>query len=121
MAFDWNDYLGFAEALNNSVETDLVEARKRSVVSRAYYAAYCIARDFAVKKDRLVISNQENSHTTVITHFQNHNKRHGVYLSLLELRRWRNMCDYEPEVNNLQSIAVNSLQKARNAIRLIQN
>lgn len=121
MAFDWGDYLGFAEALNNSTETDFVEARKRSVVSRSYYAAYCIARDYAITKYRLTISNQENAHFKVINAFKDRGKKHGVFTCLLELRRWRNNCDYENEVVNLSSIAGNSLQKAKHAIDLINS
>ena len=43
MAFDWTGYLTLAEALSKA-HSD--EAKLRAAISRAYYAAYVIARRY---------------------------------------------------------------------------
>ncbi len=49
MAFEWQDYFTLAQALQQSPVAGLDEASKRTVVSRAYYAAHHIASNFARK------------------------------------------------------------------------
>lgn len=119
MTFDWLDFFEFAKFLNLSTETQLEEARKRSVVSRAYFATYLIARDFAVENYNLQFSIDDNAHQKVINSFKDRGTKHGVYTCLLEFRRWRNTCDYDKSVTNLSSLATNSLQKAKHTIELI--
>jgi len=48
MSFNWRHYLDLANYLQNNAEDlpDFEEACYRSVVSRAYYAVYCLARNF---------------------------------------------------------------------------
>lgn len=47
MAFDWAQYLGLAKALTGSaISSCSEEAEWRASISRAYYAAFCTARDF---------------------------------------------------------------------------
>lgn len=56
MSFDWVDFLALADALvrdPNSPGPE--EASLRSASSRAYYAAFCSARDFACARDGLVL------------------------------------------------------------------
>ena len=47
MTFDWSEYLRLAEALETETAGDghARDAGHRSAVSRAYYAAFCSARD----------------------------------------------------------------------------
>lgn len=41
MTFDWVDFLNLANSLSSKAD----ESSKRSAISRAYYAAFCSARD----------------------------------------------------------------------------
>jgi uncharacterized protein (UPF0332 family) len=46
MTFDWSAFLHLAEALESGAGNgELEDARYRSAISRAYYAAFCSARD----------------------------------------------------------------------------
>lgn len=48
MPFDWRHFLSLAKELSNySGTSSLQEAAARSAVSRAYYAAFCWALDYA--------------------------------------------------------------------------
>lgn len=50
MPFDWRDFLSLAKELSNYPKTSsLQEAAARFAVSRAYYAAFCWATDYASK------------------------------------------------------------------------
>lgn len=58
MAFDWRDYLELADELSTSGD----EARLRSAVSRAYYAAYHRARVVAERRYQFTASAGANKH-----------------------------------------------------------
>ncbi len=47
MVFDWKDFLALAKALQNSGDSFPPEATKRTIVSRAYYVAFCFLRNYA--------------------------------------------------------------------------
>jgi hypothetical protein len=50
MPFDWREYLNLARQLAGLQGSDYSqEAVERSAVSRAYYAAFCWARNYAEK------------------------------------------------------------------------
>lgn len=54
MSFNWGDYLSLANALLTKPNTPgPEEAAYRSAVSRAYYAAFCIARNYARDEENL--------------------------------------------------------------------
>ena len=42
MKFDWEEYFNLAKELAGTTE----EAKLRSAVSRAYYSAFCLARNY---------------------------------------------------------------------------
>jgi uncharacterized protein (UPF0332 family) len=47
MMFDWSDYLDLANELAGDIASQTTEeAKLRSSVSRAYYAAFCKARNY---------------------------------------------------------------------------
>jgi uncharacterized protein (UPF0332 family) len=47
MAFDWRDFLDLAKTLIGQGSNYSTEAASRTAVSRAYYAAFCWARNYA--------------------------------------------------------------------------
>jgi hypothetical protein len=58
MSFDWLDYLIIARQLYqeaNQAEAILQEGKYRIAISRAYYAAYIIARNHLRDVDKLII------------------------------------------------------------------
>lgn len=122
MAFSWGEFLDFANSLNNSADQDFIEARKRSVVSRAYFAAFLIARDYAIEKKMIPPPNEnENVHRKVIHAFINSGKKPQVGRRLMTLRGWRNQCDYDLQTRNISSLAINSLKEAKDIIDLINS
>jgi len=103
MAFDWNEYLNLAAFLKGDKVNYLPEAGIRSAISRAYYAAYCHARNFAVAKQSFVASGKADDHDLLIRHYAGRGMA-TVANALDGLRRWRNQCDYDNRVTlNLDS------------------
>ena len=57
MSFDWADYLKLAEALTQSLTVPgPEEAALRAAMSRAYYAAFCSARNLAGNREGLALT-----------------------------------------------------------------
>ena len=69
MKFDWSGYFDLAGELatvNTSDSAKIVEAKLRAAISRAYYAAFCLARNYL--RDDLgdrELSNPKQSDTNV--------------------------------------------------------
>lgn len=98
MPFDWKEYLALARSLENQAGIGFsVEATTRCAVSRAYYAAFCHARNHAVSKLRYVRVKGREDHRGVRDHFikRGQNK---VANKLETLDRWRGNCDYDDEM-----------------------
>ena len=109
MSFEWQQYLLLAQELAGkpTVLRPGEEARLRSALSRAYYAAFCQARLHVMGVEgstplgaadnvhfevaRQLISNAEETHQLI-----------GEHLSTL--RRYRNQADYEQVVVNLEGL-----------------
>jgi uncharacterized protein (UPF0332 family) len=53
-SFAWTQYLDLARELAADTRSEGVEARLRSAVSRAYYAAFHAAKDFLAERDGFV-------------------------------------------------------------------
>lgn len=126
MSFDWSEYLVLAKELASQTQgSSTQEARWRSAVSRAYYAAFRKARNHLRDKEG---KRQElasgNTHQIVINLFselynnsRNKNPKHLLIAqNLRDLRSARNRTDYEDVVTNLQGLASTSLIKAEKVI-----
>ena len=73
MTFDWREYLTLAENLyTNSHYFPNQEACFRVAISRAYYAAFCTARNYAKKYDRLILRKTGEDHRIVKDHYRTH-------------------------------------------------
>jgi uncharacterized protein (UPF0332 family) len=97
MTFDWDKYLVLAEYLYKNCDTfPDREACLRVVISRAYYAAFCSARNCARDFDSLTLKENGQDHGLVRYHYNNSrdskSKRVGNLLS--RLRDLRNDADY---------------------------
>jgi hypothetical protein len=116
MAFNWKEFLDLAIALQIGRSDYPHDAALRFAVSRAYYAAYCIARDYARDKEGLSLANMPSDHSLVRRHYLRHG-RDDLASELDDLRQWRNVCDYEDEIKIDLSLLVEiAVQNARDII-----
>ena len=68
MGFDWREYLILAQFLQGHSEIKYSEeAARRAAVSRAYYAAYCHARNYARDKLNFVPERKGIDHGNLIS------------------------------------------------------
>jgi uncharacterized protein (UPF0332 family) len=111
MTFDWKQYLKLSSHLNGSGEDYCKEAGLRSATSRAYYAAFCHSRNFAHKMLGFNPHFNADDHHLLRSHFARHNLN-NVSLKLDRLRQWRNSCDYDNEIDNLELLSNNSIKEA---------
>ena len=123
MAFNWAEYLNLAQALaapgafNDATISE--EAIVRCVVSRAYYAAFCHARNHARDRHGLQLRYTGDDHFLVRQHFLTRRER-GVAGKLDLLRQWRNKCDYEDSLANLDKLLASALQEAGLVIAILK-
>ena len=136
--FDWRDYFDLSLELAgiNSVEevSDITKDQKsrseshlRSSVSRAYYAAFCIARNYLrdeLDDPRLKKQNNDvNEHKYVADELNNSRDKtlSKAGKDLSRLRIYRNQSDYDDSVRNIASTAEMSIRLADNIIRSIDS
>src|SRR5262245_23556497 len=101
MAFSWHEYLVLARwLLANPPPGVSEEAVQRAAISRAYYAAFGHALNYAVAYLGFQPRDNENDHGRLRQHLKNR-KRKRVAECLGRLRDWRNPCDYENETGDL--------------------
>lgn len=117
MSFDWGEYVRLAELLlSTSVEFDGSdrEARLRSAVSRAYYAAFIQARNRLRDFDHFTIPVTANPHQFVSNAYLRHSdaERGQIGADLRRLRIDRNQCDYDDTVAGLEVLTGRSLHLA---------
>ncbi len=116
MPFDWKDFLSLAKELSNYSETSaLQEAASRSAVNRAYYAAFCWAREYATKKLGFQRSDTADDHVALREHLRRAELTKTAS-RLTRLRRWRHDCDDKDNVTNLGSLVQNALADAEKVI-----
>lgn len=116
--FDWSEYLTVAEDLcAGRGSTASEEARLRAAVSRAYYAAFCPARDLLIEEGEISPARRDEPrlHVEVATRFKSRSdgRRAKIGKWLFRMREHRNACDYEAEVRSLPEVARVALQEAR--------
>lgn len=102
MRFNWNRYLDLAKDLEAKGKTSPQdEAQLRCAVSRAYYAAFCIARNFLIREGHVPPKNEV--HYYVYNEFSisedEDRRRIGGYLKAMSSRRKR--ADYDDEYRQL--------------------
>lgn len=116
MAFDWAEFLAVAGHLHTAPAPDCTrEALLRSVVGRAYYSAYGVAKQYAAQHLTFRVHGQPDDHERLPRRFISHGlPRVGFYLQLL--RASRNECDYAATVDDLEQVALDALQWARQVL-----
>ncbi len=100
MSFNWSGYLTFAKYINEHInDFPNQEAAYRSVVSRAYYAAFCFARNYVREVDRTEFYG--NDHKELQNHLINHSDKSRKKLGnqLRKLHQHRIKADYHDELD----------------------
>ena len=121
MKFDWSEYFYLAKELAETSE----EAELRSAVSRAYYSAFCLARNYLrdIQLDPRLSWHKTydiNAHQYVAEEFIYHQSKSQIMIEiakdLTRLRIMRNKADYEDTMFNLKKEARTALMLAKNII-----
>jgi hypothetical protein len=117
LPFDWREYLNLADSLNGVARPYTPEATSRTIVSRAYYAAFCHARNYAVANQNFVPQGIAEDHRNLRQHFRGQNEP-TIASHLDLLRDWRNKCDYDNTlpVPHLTMMVGASLRAAREVL-----
>jgi len=121
VSFDLGEYLSLAEDLIGATISGPpvgAEAQHRSCVSRAYYAAFILARNHLCDVDHIAIPHSGGAHAFVINAFRQHTdpRRIQIGSQLRRLRDDRNRCDYDDVVANLLTVSASSVARARRII-----
>ncbi len=121
---DWNDYIQLAKEVysqRNSMATE--EACCRSVISRAYYAAFNIAEIRQRTKERGYKPFGLGTHKNLIKYYIDHpdRKRKKIGTMLDRLLDVRNFCDYDSysgkiSISDYPTQAEDTLNKAEQVI-----
>ena len=124
MSFDWSEYLTLAQELTSaSISSPIQEAHLRAAISRAYYAAFCKARNYLHNKDGYLTPRGTNAHLDVIMKFERSSNmgRRKVGALLRSLRGIRNLVDYEEIFpGNQLGRTQGALSESERVIRLLQ-
>ena len=122
--FDWADYVNLAESMVRE-RTRLAndEACYRAAISRAYYGAFCAARNRARDAEGLTVGNTGANHNLVRSHFQRapDRPRRQIGLWLDRLRADRNEADYsDRNIHDAARRCTAALAQARNTLNTLQ-
>ncbi len=122
MSFDWLAYLNLAQELaGQATSRSNQEAKLRSAISRAYYSAFCKARNHLRDKEGHSIPSRMNPHEYVRDQFVKSadKARKGVGVNLNRLRIDRNKADYDDTVAGLSATTKKSLRRAKQIISVL--
>jgi uncharacterized protein (UPF0332 family) len=96
-SFEWIQFLDLAKDLHNSAAEDLslAEAKYRTVIGRAYYAVFNLAKEY-LESQGIRLPRGSSAHEEVRNHFDNQQNENfsTVADNLNNLRRLRNSADY---------------------------
>lgn len=122
MSFDWSEYLSLAQELaGQSGRVANQESKYRSAISRAYYAAFCKARNYLRDVEGQAIPAGGKSHTYVRDEYRNNSTRtrRRIGEKLNRLRSDRNRADYEDVFTRPSDVAIESIRLSREIISLL--
>jgi len=104
VTFDWSYYQELARQLWQEVSraadaTDplRVEASARCAISRSYYAAFCLSRNFIREHDKREPPADSTAHDWVRAYFAHDRdtRRQRIGALLRRMRYWRGCADYD--------------------------
>jgi uncharacterized protein (UPF0332 family) len=105
MSFEWSDFLAVADALMIADSDGHREASLRTAISRAYYAAFGVARHGA-RSVRLATRRSAAEHGEVAAFYTKHygERWEQVAIVLGRLRNRRNAADYEDDLSDIEAL-----------------
>ena len=120
MSFAWTEFLQLAQALERDpINPGPEEASLRCAISRAYYAAFIMARNFGRNNGEFVPTGTGSDHSLVKKHFMSSSNRtrKKIGTDLDRLLYSRTLADYEDILqSNAASMARSSVTRASNVI-----
>jgi uncharacterized protein (UPF0332 family) len=118
MSFEWSEFLSLAEALA-ALETNR-EASFRTAISRAYYAAFGMARQ-GLRSVRLATRQSAAEHGEVAAFYAARYGETGeqVASALGRLRNRRNAADYDDDFAGIENICSLSIEDAQEVLTLL--
>ena len=121
MPFDWKHYLDLARDLAQPSASGQGqrEAELRSAISRAYYAAFCHARNYSRDWLNFQPTNTADDHGRLKAHLKD-GKRRGLAVKLDQLQHWRNAADYEDSwMADLATVANTTISETQRVLDLL--
>jgi uncharacterized protein (UPF0332 family) len=123
MSFDWEEFLILAhELVGKSTRSAHEDAKMRSAISRAYYAAFNRAKSYLIDKDYdRSIPTDGRAHEEVKNKFLNHDdeRRQRIGTNLERILKDRKRADYNNTFQNLPVQVSLVLKQARQVIELL--
>jgi SH3-like domain-containing protein len=128
MPFNWEEFIALAKYLNNQTSSgtlsgDLRESADRTAVSRIFFAAHHLAKNYIVivKKDNRAFQNGTSEYGAVNSYFKRSGYKSPIYKYLTDLREWRRICDHDDEVTNLDYIKSEAFKTVNKFIELLKS
>ncbi len=119
MTFSWEDYLKLARQILPSIFGDIYEAKLRTAVSRAYYAAFNTATEYLNEAGPAFNYEPETSHKRIWLAFSDLDKK--VKENGLRIKRLRTLADYHADPPVKVSDAELGIDRAEKVIENIRD
>jgi len=120
VGFDWSEYLNLARELaGQATSISSNEAKRRSAISRAYFAAFCSAKNHLEYKDHNAkIPPGGEAHGYVWRQFKESDNqlRREVGEDLNRLNTHRGKADYAPTISKIDDTTFTALLIAENVL-----
>jgi hypothetical protein len=98
MAFDWREYLTLARELQANPPSGIsTECAYRCAISKAYFGAFCHARNYARDYLGFQPHDDPDDHGRLRAHLKR-SRRAATATRLDNLRVYRNRCDYDDDL-----------------------
>lgn len=119
-SFEWIQFLKLAEELNQSamLDTSLAEAKYRTVIGRAYYAAFNFGKEY-LKSRGIFISKAGGAHQEVKECFRQIDR--NVARKLHNLRQIRNSADYRAHNKRIKNNKIIIIDWEKESEKAIEN
>ena len=124
MSFDWAQYFNLAKELTGQPTTPAnQEAKLRDAISRAYYAAFILARNHLRDREGYIIPTTGQAHGYVWEQFKLNPdpQRQLIANNLKRLRVYRKQADYIDKFPGLYSIALTALTLSEEIISTLNS